>query len=452
MGNIRRVLTTLLELFRFSLFVVAILVAAGASSLASGGGQRTLVQQVTALDNEAVSAYSAGDLDRMKKALLEAVTLGREELGDQPIMARVYLHIGVFDVDGLDNRAAGVKYFAKARAISPDIGLPTNMATKAVASAFAEAKPVSARDNEPPTATEPARPLVRAAVASSDRCPGERELAEVKRQARDEFDRLEKALGLSKDALTKERADSEKFRKDKLDLERAVSELKQRVGQLEKDNARIDKQASASSQRERKEREARDALEKEKGEKDSLILDTAQRVQDLEKESAGKDKLLAASLERENQQRLAREKLERELQLAVAKDREHRAWEERVRAERDKLEAVPPVPSRIPDPLHCPVPEEIQSGADLFVRCVTQPGIKAKNIVFYYRPPDATIYNAVVMDPTKRGWARAVITANKLTGKALQYYVEARDSRDTVAASNGSASSPNVTSIAGSNR
>src|SRR5437868_4463349 len=58
-----------------------------------------------------------------------------------------------------------------------------------------------------------------AAPPGSNRCPGERELTEVKRQARDELDRLEKALGMAKDALAKERADSEKFRKEKMDLE-----------------------------------------------------------------------------------------------------------------------------------------------------------------------------------------------------------------------------------------
>jgi len=461
MANVPGAFTGLPELFRalFRSFfrfwgpVALILGVMSTSSLAAGGGQRALVLQVTALDNEAVTAYSAGNFEKMKKALVKALALARDDLGDEPIMARVYLHLGVLYVDGLNNRSAGVKYFARARAIRADIGLPSSMATKTVASAFAESKPAPARGNEPPPAAEPPRPAPRAAAAAAapNRCPGERELADVKRQARDELDRLEKALGMSKDALTKERADSEKFRKEKMDLERAVTELKQRVGQLEKENAKIDKLVNASSQRERKEREAKDALEKEKGEKDSLILDTAQRVQDLEKESANKDKLLAASAQRENQLRLAREKMEHDLQTALARDRERREWEERARAERDKLEAVPPVPARIPEPLHCPVPEEIQAGADLFVRCVTQPGIKAKTIVFYYRPPESAVFNALVMDPTKRGWSRAVITANKVTGKALQYYVEARDGKDAVAASNGSASSPNVVSVS-SNR
>jgi hypothetical protein len=405
---------------------------------------------VSALDDEAVAAYSGGDFERMKKALTKALALARDSLDDQPIMARVYLHLGVLNVDGLNNRAAGVKYFARARAIRGDVALQSNMATKAVASAFAESKRVDGRGSAPPSpspAAEPARPAARAPAATAERCPGQRELTDVKRQARDEFERLEKALGMSKDALSKERADSEKFRKEKMELERVVTELKQRVGQLEKEILQKDKLTAATSQRERKEREAKDSLEKEKGEKDSLILDTAQRVQDLEKESANKDKLLAASVQRENKERSTREKLEHDMAMVVARDREKQAWEARARAERDKLEAVPPVPSRIPEALHCPVPEDIQAGADLVVRCVTQPAVKAKTIVFYYRPPELTVYNAVVMDPTKRGWSRAVITANKLNGKALQYYVEARDGRDTVSASNGSAGSPNVVSL-----
>ena len=56
------------------------------------------------------------------------------------------------------------------------------------------------------------------------------------------------------------------------------------------------------------------------------------------------------------------------------------------------------------------------------------------------------------MDPTKRGWSRAVITANKLNGKLLQYYAEARDGRDSVAATNGKASSPNIVTISAPSR
>ena len=452
-------------------------------------------------------------------------------------MARVYLHLGVLYVDGLDNRAVGVKYFVKALKIRPDIELRSNMATKTVSAAFAEAgqQQDSAAAEEaapPPKATrreaaadrdegeaEPERrPAARAAAPEKCR-NSDGDVAAVKKEAREEFDRLEKALTMSKDALSKERADSEKFRQAKMDLERQLSEAKSRVTQLENETSQKDKRSVAEAAREKKERDAKEALQKEKTEKDSLLLETAQRVTQLEKENADKEKQIAAGAarekkerdaneklerekldrdraladlklksqqsesdakahaqqvetdlkqrlaqverekadkekqlastqERERQERDAKEKLQHERQVADARDRERKTWEDRARAERDKVEAVPPLPSRIPEPLHCAVPEEVQGGADLFVQCVTQPKVPAKSIVFYYRPANSALYNAVVMDPTRKGWSRAVITANKLNGKLLQYYAEARDSKDGVAATNGKASSPNIVTIA----
>src|SRR6266700_6494027 len=199
------------------LLILGFLAAAPAAAL---GGQRALVQQGTTLGDQAVAAYHAGDFEKMKKLLPKALALTRHNLDDQQLMARVYLHLGVLNVDGLDNRPAGVKYFARARAVRADVAVPSNMATRTVASAFTEAKrsEPSGQAAAPPPA-DPARPAARPAAAAAtgpNRCPAEREVADVKRQARDEFDRLEKALGMSKDALAKERADSEKFRKQSM--------------------------------------------------------------------------------------------------------------------------------------------------------------------------------------------------------------------------------------------
>jgi hypothetical protein len=513
------------------------------SPRARAADQQALVQQVTTLDDAATAAYSDGDFDKMKKQLLKALSIGKEALATNPIMARVYLHLGVLYVDGLENRAVGMKYFGKALKIRPDIEVRSNMATKTVMSAFTEAgqqQEASAAAEEAPAPAPPretpraarresvaekddddAQPERRPARAvASEKCRSDADVADVKKQAREEFDRLEKALTMSKDALAKERADSEKFRNQKIDFERQLGEAKQRVAQLENEGAQKDKRSSAGALREKKEHDAKEALAKEKTEKDSLLLDTAQRVQQLEKENADKDKQLAAGAQREKlardanekltqekrdaadkmaqekrehervvadlkrsaqqveadlKQRLAqldrdktdkekqlasttdrerkeregREKLERDRQANDARDRERLAWQERARAERDKLEALPPLPSHIPEPLHCAIPDEVQGGADFFVNCVTQPAVKAKTIVFYYRPANSVVYNSVVMDPTKKGWSRAVITANKLNGKLLQYYAEARDGRDSVAASNGKASSPNIVPITG---
>ncbi|HET6147130.1 MAG TPA: hypothetical protein VFH68_06325 [Polyangia bacterium] len=470
-----------------------------------------LVAQITALDDAATASYSEGDFDKMKKLLGKAMALGKGSLASHPIMARVYLHLGVLYVDGLDKRAAGVKYFSKALKIRPDIEVRSNMATKTVMSAFTEAgqnsaepdeavaesskaarkEPVVEKDDQP--AAEPERrPAARAGTPDKPR--SDSELADVKKQAREEFDRLERQQATSKDALAKERSESEKLHQAKMDLERQLNEAKQRVAQLERDTSAKDKNAAATAEREARERQAKEALAKEKTEKDSLLLATAQRVTQLEKDTAEKDKMLAAGAAREKQARETNEKLERELndakqklaqlerdkaekekqlasttdrerkeretreklekdrQLAEQRERERQTWADRARAERDKLEAVPPLPSHIPEPVHCAIPDEVQSGADFFVNCVTQPSVRAKTIVFYYRPANSTVYNSVVMDPTKKGWSRAVITANKLNGKLLQYYAEARDTHDTVAATNGKATSPNIVPIAGAGK
>ena len=503
---------------------------------AGAADKEAQVKQVTSLDDAATAAYSEGDFDKMKKQLLKAISIGKDSLASDPIMARVYLHIGVLYVDGLDNRALGVKYFGKALKIRPDIEVRSNMATKTVMAAFTEAGQQA--EAAPAEEAPPARPSRREAAAerdeeaealaprrtaASEKCRGsDADVAAMKKEARDEFDRLDKALTMSKDALAKERVEADKYRHDKMDLERQLSEAKMRVKELENDVAAKEKRGTAVEQREKKERDAKEALAKEKTEKDSLLLATAQQVQQLEREKADKEKQLsageqrekkdreaneklerekmdrdraladlklkaqqsesdlkaraqqtenelkqrvaqlerekaekekqlAATQQREQQERQAKEKLQNERQVADARDKERKGWEARAIAERDKLEAIPPAPSRIPEPVHCSIPEDVQGGADLFVNCITQPGVRAKNIVFYYRPANSVLYNSVVMDPTKKGWSRAVITANKLNGKLLQYYVEAR-SDEKVAASNGRASSPNIITISAPRR
>jgi hypothetical protein len=56
-------------------------------------------------------------------------------------------------------------------------------------------------------------------------------------------------------------------------------------------------------------------------------------------------------------------------------------------------------------------------------------------------------FNAILMDPSKKGWFMAMIPGSRITGKFLHYYIEARDARQEVAASNGKPTSPNVMPI-----
>jgi hypothetical protein len=65
-------------------------------------------------------------------------------------------------------------------------------------------------------------------------------------------------------------------------------------------------------------------------------------------------------------------------------------------------------------------------------------------VTFYYRPSGVAQYNALIMERSKKGWFTAVIPSNRITGKALQYYAEARDGREEVFANNGKGNSPNT--------
>ena len=93
------------------------------------------------------------------------------------------------------------------------------------------------------------------------------------------------------------------------------------------------------------------------------------------------------------------------------------------------------------------MPDEIPAGADLFVHCLPHPNVGAKVVALYYRAGGTVLYNATTMERSKKGWYTAVIPGSRVTGKLLHYYVEARDGRQAVAASNGKAASPNIAMI-----
>ena len=48
---------------------------------------------------------------------------------------------------------------------------------------------------------------------------------------------------------------------------------------------------------------------------------------------------------------------------------------------------------------------------------------------------------------SRKGWYVTTIPGGRVSGKLLHYYVEARDAKEKVAASNGKASSPNVVTV-----
>jgi hypothetical protein len=110
--------------------------------------------------------------------------------------------------------------------------------------------------------------------------------------------------------------------------------------------------------------------------------------------------------------------------------------------DRTVVEAAP-----VPEPLSCPVQDEQAPGTDLHIRCATQPTLRATRVTFHYRPSGALQYDALLMKRSgNRVWT-CLIPAAQVTGKFLQYYIEAHDRNRRLAAFSGKARSPNVISI-----
>jgi hypothetical protein len=380
--------------------------------------EKAAVKKVEAADAAAMAAYRSGDAQRAKDTLLEAIVLGKENaLETHPVMARVYLHLGAVQVEGLKDEEKARRYFGLALRIQPDIKATDPVATPIVvralerardagkeASAAAAPAPAAdlgaaesqerARQAESAAAQARAREKMTAAVLKEK----ERETLEKEQKAREERDRLGKDLAAVQDREKQERQAREKLEKDKQDLEKQLADIKDR---------------------EKKEREEKERLQKAN--------------QELEKQLAG-------LRDTEKKERQAREQLQ-----AQERERQDRASQEKMA--RDRLADGPDMPGSIPQPVYCPTPDEWASGTDVYVHCAPQGEVKAKELALYYRPSGTVHYNSLLMERSKKGWYVATIPSARVSGRMLQYYVEARGAKGDVAAANGKANSPNVMMI-----
>ncbi len=454
-----------------------------------------LVQQLTALNKAAVAAYSDGDFPKAKKQLMQAIALGKKdpELLTHPLMARTYLHLGVLFVDGFEDRKAGVKNFVKAIQIRSDIEVTEVLATKTVKAAFEEASAqvgasgetaavpalampdTSGASEKPPKEDKASRAAAareekaaREAAAKEEKEAAKTAAAEKKRadaeskqqekQSQAEKDKLMKELAQAGGNEAKERAAREKLQTQHAEKEALLADAKALLQQVQKDSKEAEKQALAEKDKlvkelaqvrdsEAKERAAKEKLQGEKAEKEKLLAEAKAAILQLQKEKAEKEKLLADTGGREKKEREAKEKLEKEKQASDAREKERKAQADSEKAEKDKLAAGPELPSHFSQAIYCAVPDEAEAGAELYVHCAAQPNVKAKEISFYYRPSGGIAYNAVALELSKKGWHAAVIPSSKVTGKSLQYYVEARNDRGAVAAANGKANSPNIMTL-----
>ncbi len=454
----------------------------GAARISAAADQEAILQQITSLNKAAIAAYSAGDFDKAKSQLLQAVALAKKdsELQTHPVMARTLLHLGVLYVDGFEDNPGGIAYFVKALKIRPDIEVSQALATKSVKSAFDEARGQAgaAASGEAAPASSPAakkeavaaddegaeeKPATKMTAAEKKKAAAEEKKAaaeEEKRAAVDnkEKEKLSKEKAQAQGNEAKERAAKEKLAAEKADKEKQLAETKasherlqkevkekEKLAQTEKD--KLAKDLALAKDSEAKERAAKEKLAAEKADKEKQLAEAKASILQLQKEKADKDKQLADAAVREKNERDAKEKLEKEKQLAEAKEKERKSNEEKERVNREKLADGPDLPSHFERPIYCAIPDEAQAGNDLFVHCVAQANFKDKEIAFFYRASGGSLYNSLALEPSKKGWRAAMIPGNRVTGKNLQYYVEVRDSHGAVAAAEGKPSSPNILTL-----
>jgi hypothetical protein len=310
------------------------------------------------------------------------------------------------------------------------------------------------------------------------------EKAERAQQER-ESAKLTEQLAQAKVGESQSRAERERLQQEKADRDRQITELKGRAQQLERDyternkaltaaNARIDKLEGEKADRDKQLADAKarmqqmerdfternkalaaanarieklEKLEAEKPERERQLSEAKARVQQLEKEKADREKALATAKDSEKKTQEANDKLEHTLNAVAARERERLSREDQERREHEKLIEGPELPGHISEAIHCTLPDEVPSETDLYVHCVPKPGLNAKMLALYYRPSGVAVFNTLVLERSRKGWYIGTIPGGKVRGKMLQYYVEARDGKDGLAAATGKPGSPNVMTI-----
>jgi hypothetical protein len=97
--------------------------------------------KVTQLNREALAAIDKREFEKARELLKRALDLCKSAgLEQHPAAARTHIHMGVVIIQGFKNHELGLKQFAKALAIDPNITITKALSTPPLEEAFAEAK------------------------------------------------------------------------------------------------------------------------------------------------------------------------------------------------------------------------------------------------------------------------------------------------------------------------
>ena len=107
----------------------------------------------------------------------------------------------------------------------------------------------------------------------------------------------------------------------------------------------------------------------------------------------------------------------------------------------------PDLPSRLPQPLYCPMPPEVPPETELTIRCAARPKLGTRSVVVHYRVSGTESFTTADAIRSPKGWYALTIKGSQVKGSALQLFVEAYGAGNKVVASDGSDESPNIVLI-----
>jgi hypothetical protein len=125
--------------------IVAALCQGVAAAVPRLAQAQDVTAKVTQMNREALAAIDKREFEKARELLKRALDVCQASgLEQHPLAARTHVHMGVVIIEGFKNRELGVKQFAEALAIEPDIALTPALATPELDEAFEEARAGSA--------------------------------------------------------------------------------------------------------------------------------------------------------------------------------------------------------------------------------------------------------------------------------------------------------------------
>jgi hypothetical protein len=121
--------------------LIALLFGVGLVGAGSAAAQGRVSKQIEGMTKEAMENYDLLDIDAAKKQLNEALILAKKNnLEDDPIMAKVHLHLGIVNFAGFKDAEAAKLNFIDAVRLDPDIQIGVGYKTAEMEALLDEAR------------------------------------------------------------------------------------------------------------------------------------------------------------------------------------------------------------------------------------------------------------------------------------------------------------------------